>query len=237
MDDQERDHYSREVTALTSEMAQVSEHLALISKMREEVQSAVRQSSSALISIEQRLAACPPAMPPGTTLPLEMYFQVIRSKWSSNMTKPLDQGVDVVLAHCIPQSKRHEIFFNQIIPTEYLSKLRSPVQGKNSSQLYSSWLGRRNSRAMVHAQEGAGEIIFGNVYWVPSPLKTERWFPLVVEKPSQDEIKSTKVMIESTRSLHNIAIYRFTIDTLPNGTLLSFAKEDDRIHAKMALSG
>jgi hypothetical protein len=82
----------------------------------------------------------------------------------------------------------------------------------------------------VHLQDEA-EGIYGNVLWVPSPLKTERWFPLVLEKPSED-------IADYRRRLHNLSVERYTIDWLQNGTMfLSFAHKNDQLTAKMALSG
>ena len=226
-----RDNYNCEVAALKSKMAEVSSQLTSLNSLQTEVSRTTWQSIQALNVIERRLAARPPAKPPGSILPLDMYDQAQRGKWwKSIVTGSLDDGIDVVLAHHIPQPKSHDISLNQIIPAEYLNSLRPPIQGRNGSQLYLLAGSRRNSRAMVHVGKGAGEIL-GDALWVPCPLETERWFPLIVEKPSHDVEQSSLI-------LHEQSIERFTIDSLHNGMLLlSFARPNDQVLARIALSG
>ncbi|HEV7878190.1 hypothetical protein [Bradyrhizobium sp.] len=99
-----RDNYNHEVVALTGEMIEVSGHLASLNKMQTEVSRAAWQSIQALNNIEKRLAAYPPAMPPGTVLPLDMYVQKSRGGRGLSTSKPAEDGIDVVLAHLIPQA-------------------------------------------------------------------------------------------------------------------------------------
>ena len=223
-----RKEYNREVAVLTNKLADVRACLASIDKMQTEVSRATCQNSHTLSAIERRLAARPPATAPGTVLPIDMYVQTYRDGYRRIETKRFAHTVDVVMAHCIPQSKQHEIYFNQIIPVYFLAELGAPFQGKNGSQLYSLLRGRRNSRVQAHLIDESVEL-YGDVLWVPSPLETESWLPLTIEKPSQDIVQSAKI-------LHSHEIYRFTIDTMHNGGLfLSFAKEGDQLMAKMAL--
>jgi len=234
-----RDDYDRALPAFTSEIAAVKKQLGIaLSKpagvktqepfdVWDDVKRALLTTSRALISVGHGLEERPPALPPGTVIPTDMYDQGPRPPWGWGIYKQPVEKLNVVVAHFIPLSKRSDILFNQVVPTDYLKELGRPLRGKNGSLLYQSGSYRQNSRATVELEHKTASI-YGNVFLVPSPLETERWFARTFEPQS---------MSEAINSLHRIEVTRFTIDSLRDGRLLlSFATQNDRLHAIMALS-
>ena len=218
-----------ELATLKEDISLVWAQLDAFSTMRDEVSQAVRQGRQALDRIQKRLALYPPAMPPGAVLPVEMLPQECRPTWQAQINKPLNDEIDVVLAHYYPQAKKDEVWLNQIIPVELLDGLQQ-YTGINNSLLFIVRYGRRNTRASLQASAGVADI-FGDVFIVPSPLSKERWLPLVIEKPRL-------TVIETKEEQKGQSISRYTIDKLANGSqLLSFADKNDQLMAKMTLSG
>jgi hypothetical protein len=234
-----KDDYNLALPAFTKEIAAVREQLDLsLGKLDgdtthepfflwEDVIEALSNSSHILERIAHGLEERPPALPPGTVIPADMYGQRPRPPWGWRMYKQPVEKLNVVVAHYIPLSKRSDISFNQIVPTDYLKELGRPLRGKNGSLLYCSRSYGKNSRATAQLEDGTASI-YGNAFWVPSPLETERWFARTFEPQS---------MSEATSSLHRIGVTRFTVDTLRDGRLLlSFATQKDQLNAIMALS-